>query len=410
MKKYLSIFVGLVMVFSAAPVFAINDVTLDTNAQIVIGSETFLITAPQQTADSITVNATNFTVTLAPGVHFKVSAASRNIINVSYSNSISAVRTCNSTISAVELINTGGGSATVTVTPGTALCTDPSQFFGGGYSAPAVPSAALNLAATAGNAQVALSWQAPSTDGNSTISNYKVYRGSSSGGEVLLATLGNILTYTDIGLTNETAYYYKVSAVNAIGEGDLSAEISATPVTPAPSAWSIPTYSIPAVSAPAAAAPAVSAPATPAAPAAQAPAVSAAPAAAAVSVSAWKFKTPLELSSTGTDVTKLQQRLTAEGVYSGPITGYFGPLTQAAVKKYQEQKGLATAGQAGYGNVGPATRAALNSSAAAQPAAPSAAVSPAAATQTVSALQAQLQVLQAKLLELLNQQLQGLKQ
>ncbi len=53
--------------------------------------------------------------------------------------------------------------------------------------------------------------------------------------------------------------------------------------------------------------------------------------------------------------TALQQRLTALNLYSGPITGYFGSLTQAAVEAFQGQHGIS---QVGY--VGPATRAALN--------------------------------------------------
>ncbi len=69
----------------------------------------------------------------------------------------------------------------------------------------------------------------------------------------------------------------------------------------------------------------------------------------------YRFNNPLALGSTGTDVTELQKRLTTEGVYTGPITGTFGPLTEAAVQKYQSQHGLSQ-----LGNVGPGTRAALN--------------------------------------------------
>jgi hypothetical protein len=70
----------------------------------------------------------------------------------------------------------------------------------------------------------------------------------------------------------------------------------------------------------------------------------------------YKFYNPLKLGSTGADVTALQQRLASEGIYSGPVTGYYGALTEAAVKKYQ---GLHSLQQ--LGNVGPGTRADLNS-------------------------------------------------
>jgi len=69
----------------------------------------------------------------------------------------------------------------------------------------------------------------------------------------------------------------------------------------------------------------------------------------------YKFYNPLVIGDSGSGVTELQKRLTVEGVYSGPINGNFGPLTQAAVKKYQSIHGLDQ-----LGNVGPATRAALN--------------------------------------------------
>ncbi|MDD5318301.1 MAG: peptidoglycan-binding domain-containing protein [Candidatus Pacebacteria bacterium] len=67
------------------------------------------------------------------------------------------------------------------------------------------------------------------------------------------------------------------------------------------------------------------------------------------------FNKPLDLGSTGNDVTELQKRLTAEGLYSGPITSYYGSLTRAAVILYQSAHGINT-----LGNVGPATRTSLN--------------------------------------------------
>src|SRR5947209_9010117 len=99
---------------------------------------------------------------------------------------------------------------------------------------PSPPSAPTNLAATAGNAQVGLTWQAPGSNGGSPITNYKVYRGTSSNGETLLATIGNVLTYTDTAVTNGVTYYYQVSAVNGAGEGPRSNEASVTPSPPPP--------------------------------------------------------------------------------------------------------------------------------------------------------------------------------
>ncbi len=69
----------------------------------------------------------------------------------------------------------------------------------------------------------------------------------------------------------------------------------------------------------------------------------------------YRFTLPLKIGSLGAEVTALQNRLTSEGVYSGPITGKFGAQTEAAVKKYQKLHGLSQ-----LGSVGPGTRTALN--------------------------------------------------
>jgi hypothetical protein len=63
----------------------------------------------------------------------------------------------------------------------------------------------------------------------------------------------------------------------------------------------------------------------------------------------------LGVGSQNAQVTALQERLTADGYFTGPVTGYYGALTQAAVKKYQAANDINT-----YGYVGPGTRAALN--------------------------------------------------
>ncbi len=94
-----------------------------------------------------------------------------------------------------------------------------------------LPSQPLNLQATPGNQQVELTWDPPVFDGRSTIQNYSIYRGNTSGGESFLVLIGSALSHIDSGLTNGKTYYYEVSAVNDVGEGPMSNEANATPAT-----------------------------------------------------------------------------------------------------------------------------------------------------------------------------------
>lgn len=70
-------------------------------------------------------------------------------------------------------------------------------------------------------------------------------------------------------------------------------------------------------------------------------------------------------ATTNGGVSKLQQFLGQDSsVYpSGLVTGYFGPMTEAAVQRWQAAHGVVSSGSAdttGYGYVGPKTRAAMS--------------------------------------------------
>ncbi|MCK4732664.1 MAG: fibronectin type III domain-containing protein, partial [Methanophagales archaeon] len=95
----------------------------------------------------------------------------------------------------------------------------------------AVSSPPRNLRVTeVGSGYVKIAWDTPSSDGGSSITNYKIYRGTSSGAETLYyttSTAGTTFRNT-ANLVDGVTYYYKVTAVNSVGESDFSNEAYAT--------------------------------------------------------------------------------------------------------------------------------------------------------------------------------------
>lgn len=73
------------------------------------------------------------------------------------------------------------------------------------------------------------------------------------------------------------------------------------------------------------------------------------------------FTRTLTYGSVGDDVRRLQEILARDpAVYpEGLVTGFFGPMTLAAVQRFQVKHQIAKPGVTGYGVVGPATRAKL---------------------------------------------------
>ena len=74
-----------------------------------------------------------------------------------------------------------------------------------------------------------LVWSQPKSSGTAAISGYNVYRGVAPGTETLYQKLGVETKYSDDNVAAGTTYYYKVTAVNAIGESAASNEDSAKP-------------------------------------------------------------------------------------------------------------------------------------------------------------------------------------
>src|SRR5208283_1042166 len=88
-----------------------------------------------------------------------------------------------------------------------------------------IPSAPTGLQATAGNAQISLTWNA-----SSGATSYNVKRSTTNGGPYTTIASPTAARYTNTGLTNGTPYYYVVTAVNSAGESNPSSQATATPV------------------------------------------------------------------------------------------------------------------------------------------------------------------------------------
>jgi len=84
------------------------------------------------------------------------------------------------------------------------------------------PAAPTGLTAASGNAQVSVTWTAISG-----ASSYNVYRSTSQGSQGTKVGSSSTAAYTDTTAINGTSYYYSIAAVNAAGEGSISAQSSA---------------------------------------------------------------------------------------------------------------------------------------------------------------------------------------
>ncbi len=90
----------------------------------------------------------------------------------------------------------------------------------------ALPGTPASFTAGTSSKTVTLSWAAPANTGG-TITSYKIYRGTTAGKYNLIrTTTGTTLSYVDGNKVTGTTYYYVISAVNAKGEGALSAPVA----------------------------------------------------------------------------------------------------------------------------------------------------------------------------------------
>ena len=141
--------------------------------------------------------------------------------NTSTSTSASVTGLTNGTsyvfkVAAKNSAGTGNYSGSPSVTPAT------------------IPDAPTGVTGTAGNNQVSLNWTAPANNGGSAITGYSIQHSSDSGStwSGAISTGSTSTSHTVTGLTNGTAYLFRVAAVNALGTGSYSGPSAS--VTPTP--------------------------------------------------------------------------------------------------------------------------------------------------------------------------------
>ncbi|WP_458125499.1 glycoside hydrolase family 6 protein [Paenibacillus sp. Z3-2] len=155
--------------------------------------------------------ATSYSVKRALSASGPFTTIAANVSGTSYSNTgLINGTTYYYVVTATNAVGESVNSATATATPVA------------GVTAPAAPTA---LTATAGNAQVSLTWTA-----SAGATSYNVKRAlSASGPFTTIAANVSGTSYTNTSLTNGTTYHYVVSAVNTAGQSANSAVASATP-------------------------------------------------------------------------------------------------------------------------------------------------------------------------------------
>jgi hypothetical protein len=90
---------------------------------------------------------------------------------------------------------------------------------------PTVPGLVRLLVGEAKGGKVMLSWAAPEDDGGSPLTGYVVLRGSSEDDIEIVATLGDVITWTDEDVRRGNTYLYSVVALNDHGHGEPIDEV-----------------------------------------------------------------------------------------------------------------------------------------------------------------------------------------
>lgn len=117
------------------------------------------------------------------------------------------------------------GASSSTVTSSSPATSSAPSTSSAPVTTPALAAVPTNLAATAGSAEINLTWTA-----SSGATSYNIKRATVTGGPYTQLASASSTSYSDTSVTNGTQYFYVVSALDSAGESANSAQVSATPV------------------------------------------------------------------------------------------------------------------------------------------------------------------------------------
>ncbi len=157
---------------------------------------------------------------------FKKITLSGSTLNIEFNKNISSTLSSSTLFVGSTTFSMSGSTTTAVRTWPTGLSWTAGNDVSLKLTAPAAPGAPTSLTAAAdGPTEIDLSWTAPTSDGGSGITGYKI-EVSADGGtnySYLVADTGTTdITYSHTGLASNTTRHYRVSAINAIGPGPAS--------------------------------------------------------------------------------------------------------------------------------------------------------------------------------------------
>ena len=171
-----------------------------------------VVTSTSSTTTSMTTTTAPTTTTTAPTTTTTVAPTTTTTVPPTTSTTVAPTTTTRPTTTTTTVPPTTSTTRPATTTSTTIAGTPPSA-----------PTGATITSTTGG---ITICWSPPANSGSGPVLAYKIYRGG-WGSETYFATVSGTTCYTDSAAPVWTWYYYRITAVNAAGEGPPSADVGA---------------------------------------------------------------------------------------------------------------------------------------------------------------------------------------